>query len=207
MHRGNHLPGEDCYFSTVSPPRRLLSAMFALAAVTLGPPARAGGDEPAAPLRFANQARETRFDAAWSRSRRNDARAEYVNGLQVSLLFGASPQLERWRIGGASGAMFRAVDDKTFLLSLPYADLTGGIRAAFFEAYAFVGMSWLTVGISHAELAFGGLAPRVGVAAGVQTRPLYVHAFAASEYHPFLVGTSDIRAYVFGLSVALLDRP
>lgn len=103
--------------------------------------------------------------------------------------------------------MLRAVDDKTFLLSLPYADVTGGVRFSFVELYAFVGVSWLTLGISHAEFAFGALAPRAGVALGAQTRTVSTHAFVATEYQPFLVGSSDVRSYVFGLSFALNTRP
>lgn len=186
--------------------RGLSRAVFALA-IAASLPAYAGEEEPLHPLRFVDQARETRIDAAFTRSRRNDARDRSVSGLELALSFGAFPQLRWWRVGGTSGVMLRAVDDKTFLLSLPYADLKGGVRAAFLELYAFVGVSWLTAGISHGEFAFGGLAPRAGLGAGVQTRALSVHAFTATEYHPFLVGTSDVRSYVFGLSVALIDRP
>lgn len=181
------------------------------ATVLLGPallassPAHAG--EPAHPLRFAEQARDTRLDVALTRARRNDARDRTESGLELALGFGSFPQLQWWRIGGASGMMLRAVDDKTFLVSLPYADLTGGVRASFLEAYAFAGVSWLSLGISHGDFAFGGLAPRVGVGLGAQARSFYVHAFAATEYHPFLVGSSDIRLFSFGLSFALVTRP
>ncbi|MBX3228367.1 MAG: hypothetical protein KIT84_06925 [Labilithrix sp.] len=182
------------------------ACVFALGLASSASVARAAEGEPPAPLRFAHHARETRVSAGLTASRSNDTRDVSRTGLQLGLVFGAFPQLRWWRAGGASGAMLRA-DDKSLLLTLPYVELTGGVRLSVLEAYAFVGVSWLTAGVARARFAIGGAAPRAGVACGVQTSAVAVHAFAATEYHPFVLGSDDVRSLVFGLSAALIERP
>jgi hypothetical protein len=190
--------------------------VLALVVTTLASSARAddeGDYDPLVPgraaLRWRNQLGEARLHgAAVFSTPAHQGRVDATKtGWEAGYDFGSTPTLKNFRVGGVYGLHVRMVDDKTFTAS-PYYELDGGLRWGVAEIYSFYGVSWATVGVSHAKFALGLLSPRVGIAVGARlTTGLALHAYASSEFNWGVLGFDDYRAQMLGVRLTFLSPP
>ena len=169
------------------------------------------GDDPLQPgrstLRWQNQIGEGRLEGAALFSTPRHGGRTTTTGWEAGYAAGSTPQLKWFRIGGVYGLHVKMWDDKSFTLS-PYYELTGGIRVGPAELFAFCGVSWINIGVSHTNFALGLVSPRAGVALGSRIgRSVALHGFVASEYNWGVLGFDDFRTQMVGLRVTLLSAP
>lgn len=169
------------------------------------------GDDPMQPgrstLRWQNQIGEGRLEGAALFSTPRHGGGTTTTGWEAGYAAGSTPQLKWFRIGGVYGLHVKMWDDKSFTVS-PYYELTGGLRVGPAELFAFYGVSWVNIGVSHTKFALGLLSPRAGIALGSRIgRGLAVHGFIASEYNWGVLGFDDFRTQMIGLRVTLLSPP
>ncbi len=169
------------------------------------------GDDPTKPgrsaLRWQNQLGEGRLEGAVLFSTPRNGGGTSTTGWEAGYAAGSTPQLKWFRIGGVYGLHAKMWDDKSFSVS-PYYELTGGFRLGPAELFAFTGMSWINVGVSHTKFALGLVSPRAGIALGTRIGPNFaVDAFVAAEYNWGVLGFDDFRTQMVGLRVTVLSPP
>jgi len=159
-----------------------------------------------AALRWKNQLAETVLQGSYVQSTNVDNPSSVSRGAELGLLFGITPLLSNYRIGGRQGFLLRGAQSNRWFLGPLYSELTGGFRLGPVEAHTFVGVSWLNLGGGPDGFLLGGISPRAGVAVGARLGALELHALVATEYTVTFVGGPSERTHLFGLQFSFLKQ-
>ncbi len=122
------------------------------------------------------------------------------HGLEVYLGRSIESVGSRFFITGQSGFDFRALDSKSFALTVMGNGATAGVVLGPIDIHSRLWVSIFTVDIMHAEPSFEGLSPKVGAGVGIHLGKLRVDVDGTSEFLWRWFGPSYyLRAITFGV--------